>query len=280
MVNMAITHSQGVAGAGATAAGTAVAVGTVTLPRPGPWNIWGIWYTTAGGTPTDVQQRQIFLEVDDINADLVPTPTPYRFPLFSAPAIAGDSQLSQMVPWMYKPTAYRAAGNAQIRFNADIAEDETVAARIAAGVFYGIKPNMYDVMAQDVIANHYQAVEGTADTNAETSAGTITLSEKAKLITGITVDAVMATSAEGDELSGTMRIASDDVDLAPAIYPLSHVTSAPLESGEATLDVVGLIPKMIPVHIPVPQGARIEFLTDLDQDIGVAAITRSYISYM
>lgn len=280
MVNPLNTHSQGVAGAGATVAGTEVAVGTVTLPRPGPWNIWGIWYTVATGTPTDVEQRQIFLEVVDINADLDPTPTPYRFPIFSAAAIAGDSQLSQMVDWRYKPTSYVAAGGAAIRFDADIATAETVAARIAAGVFYGVKPTMFDTMAQDVMANHYQGVVGTADTTAETSAGTITLSEKAKLITGIAVDVVMATSAEGDELSGTARIQSDDVDLPPMIFPLSHVTSAPLESGEATLDVVGTVPKMVPVHIPVPQGSAIEFLTDLDQDPAVAAITRSYIAYV
>ncbi len=218
--------------------------------------------------------------MDDINADLTPAPTPYTFPVFSAAAIAGDSQLSQMVPYRYKPTAFSAAGGAQIRFFSEIATDETVAARLTAGVFYGVKPTMYDLMAQDVLATHYQGVEGTADTTAETSAGTITLSEKAKVITGLAVDVVQATSAEGDEVSGTARIDSDDVDFAPFIFPFSHVTSAPLESGEATLDVIGIIPKMMPVHIPVPAGAAVEFLTDLDQDIGAAAITRSYIAYM
>ncbi len=280
MVNMAITHSQGVAGAGATTAGTEVSVGTITMPRPGPWTIWGLWYTVAPGTPTDVQQRQIFVTVDDINGDITPQVRPYMIPIWSSSAIAGDSQLSENLPWHYKPVNWRAEGGTQIRFLADVAEAETVAARIAMGIFYNVKPSMYDLMARDVLANHYQAVEGTADTNAETSAGTITLSEKSKLITGIAVDAVMATSAEGDELSGTARIQSDDVDLPPFIFPLSHVTGAPLESGEATLDVVGTIPKMIPVHIPVPAGVAIEFLTTLDQDIGVAAITRSYIAYV
>lgn len=280
MVNPAITHSQGVAGAGAVTAGTEVTVGTITMPRPGPWNIWGVWYTVATGTPTDAEQRQVFVRVNDINADITPTPTPYTIPLFSAGAIAGDSQLSELVDWRYKPVQWSAAGGTQIRFHANIATAETVAARIAIGVFYGVKPKMYDVIAQDVVANHYEDVAGTADTTGETSAGTITLSEKARLITGIAVDAVMGTSAEADELSGTARIQSDDVDLPPFIFPLSHVQSAPLESGEATLDVVGTVPKMVPVHIPVPAGAAIEFLTDLDQDPGAAAITRSYIAYL
>lgn len=280
MVNMAVTHSQGVAGAGATAAGTEVTVGTLTMPRPGPWNIWGIWYTTATGTPTTTEARQTFIRVNDLNGDLTPNPTPYTFPLWSASSVVGDSQLSEQVDWRYKPVVWQAAGGAALRFHADVAAAETVAARIAIGVFYGVKPTMYDVIAQDVIANHYQAVAGTADTTAETSAGTITLSEKARLITGIAVDVPMATSVEADELSGTARIQSDDVDLPPFIFPLSHVTTAPLESGEATLDVVGTVPKMVPVHIPVPAGAAIEFLTDLDQDIGAAAITRSYIAYV
>ncbi len=280
MVNMAITHSQGVAGAGAVTAGTEVSVGTITMPRPGPWNIWGLWYTVAPGTPTDAQQRQIFVTVDDVNGDITPQVRPYTIPLWSSAAIAGDSQLSENLPWHYKPVNWQAAGGTQIRFLADIATAETVAARLAMGIFYNVKPTMYDVIAQDVLANHYQAVVGTADTNAETSAGTITLSEKSKLITGLAVDVVMDTSAEGDELSGTARIQSDDVDLAPFIFPFSHVTGAPLESGEATLDVVGTIPKFVPVHIPVPQGARMEFLTDLDQDISAAAITRCYIAYV
>lgn len=280
MVNPAITHSTGVAGAGATVAGTEVTVGTVTMPRGGPWSIWGVWYTLAPGTPTTAIQIQHFLRVNDLNGDLTPTPVPYTIPLFSQAAIAGDSQLSQMLDWRYRPVAWNALGGAQIRFHADTATDETVAPRIAAGVFFGVKPTAYDVVAQEIIANYMQWVEGTADTNAETSAGTITLSEKARVITGLCVDVVMDTSVEGDELSGMARIQSDDVDLAPFIFPLAHVTGAPLESGEATLDVVGTVPKFVPVHIPVPSGARIEFLTDLDQDIGAAAITRSGIAYV
>lgn len=280
MVNKAITHSQGVAGAGATVAGTEVTVGTVTMPRGGPWNIWGVWYTTCPGTPTDAQQRQIFMRVNDLNGDIIPTPKPYTIPLFSSSAIAGDSQLSQHIPFIYNPVNWQAQGGTQIRFHADIATAETVAARIAAGVFYGVKPRAYDVVAQMPLFNFTQGVAGTADTTAETSAGTITLSEKARVITGLMVDVVQDTSAEADEVSGTARIQSDDVDLAPFVFPFAHVTSAPLESGEATLDVVGVVPKWLPVHIPVPAGSAIEFLTDLDQDVTAAAITRSYIAYV
>lgn len=280
MVNRAITHSQGVSGVGATVAGTEVTVGTVTMPRGGPWKIWGVWYCTVPDTPTTAIQIQDFLRVNDLNGDITQNPTPYTIPTYSLGAILGDGGNFLHVPWNYKPVNWDAAGGTQIRFHADCATAETVASMYACGVFYGVKPTFFDPMAQDVMANHYQAVEGTADTNAETSAGTVTLSEKARLITGLAVDVVMDTGTEGEAVSGVARIQSDDVDLPPFIFPFSHMMGAGLDPAEAHMEGVGLVPKFVPVHIPVPAGSAIEFLTNLDVDVTAAAITRSYIAYV
>lgn len=280
MVVAGMTHAQGVAGAGATTAGTEVTVGTITLPRPGPWNIWGIYFTVAGGTPTTAEENMEFVRVNDLNGDLTPNPTPLTFPTLAQSAIAGDGQIASTNAWQYKPVNYSAAGGAQLRFHSDVATTLTVANRCAYGVFYGSKPSAFDVMSGLPIYQHCQRVEGTADTNAETSLGTITLSEKARLITALAVNVNMATSAEADEISGLFRIQSDDVNLTPNIYPFSHVTSAPLDPAEAILMTEQQIPKFIPVHIPVPQGAQIEFLTDLDQDVGTAAIAEAYVGYV
>lgn len=280
MVNPEITHSQGVAGVGATTGGTEVSIGTITMPRGGPWNIWGIWYTTASALPGTGIQLQSFIRVDDINGDITPTPTPYTFPTYSQGAILGDGGNFLHLPWKYKPVNWRAEGGTAIRFMADEATTVTTGSQFSIGVFYGVKPTMYDLMAQDIQANHYQGVSGTADSTAETSAGTVTLSEKVRAITGLCVDVVMATGVEGEEVSGTARIQSDDVDLPPFIFPFSHVMGAGLDPSEAHMEGVGVVPKFIPVHIPVPAGSAIEFLTDLVSDVTAAAITRSYIAYV
>ncbi len=280
MVNPAITHSQGVSGLGATTGGTEVSIGTVTLPRGGPWNIWGVWYVCAPDLPGTGEQLQAFVRVNDVNGDLNPNPTPYTFPLWSMGAILGDGGNFYDVPWRYKPVNWQAAGGAQLQFLADEATTVSTASLFAVGVFYGVKPTMYDVVARDVIANHIQGVSGTADTNAETSAGTVTLSEKAKVITGLCVDVAMATGAEGEALTGLARIQSDDVDLPPFIFPFSSMMAAGLDPAEAHMEGVGHIPSFIPVHIPVPAGSAIEFLTNLDVDVGAAAITRCYLAYV
>lgn len=280
MVNPAITHSQGVSGAGATTGGTEVSIGTLTLPRPGPWNVWGLWYTTSPDLPATGEQLQSFIRVNDVNGDITPTPTPYTIPMWSMGAILGDGGNFYDVPWRYKPVNWNAAGGTVLDFLADQATTVSTATDHQMGVFYGVKPKMYDVMARDVLANHYQAVAGTADTTAETSAGTVTLSEKSRLITGLCVDVVMATGTEGENLSGTARIQSDDLDLAPFIFPFSSVMASGLDPSEAHMEGVGHIPSFIPVHIPVPQGAAIEFLTTLEVDVTAAAITRCYIAYM
>ncbi len=279
MVNPAITHSQGVSGTGATTGGTEVSIGTTTLPRPGPWKIYGLWFTSSHDLPGDGIQLQSRMRIDDINADIMPTPTPYTIPIFSQPAILGTGGDSYMVDWRYKPVNWVAAGGTQLRFLENEATTLSTAGQFAMGVFYGVKPTAYDVMARDILANHYESVGGTADTTAETTAGTITLSEKAKVITGICMDVVGSASVEGEQLSGLARIQSDDVDLPPFTFPFSHVSTAPLETVENDAQAVGTIPTFIPVHIPVPAGASIEALTTLDVDVGAAAITRFYLGY-
>ncbi len=283
MVNPAITHSQGVSGVGATTGGTAseVSIGTTTLPRAGPWNIYGLWFTSSHDLPGDGIQIQSRMRVDDINADVIgDTPTPYTIPIFSQPAILGTGGASYMVPWQYKPVKWQAAGGTQLRFLQAEGTTLSTAGQFSMGVFFGIKPTMYDVIARDVIANHYEFASGTADTTAETTAGTVDLSEKAKVITGLCVDVVGSASVEGEQLSGLARIQSDDVDLPPFTFPFSHVSTAPLESVENDASAVGTIPTFIPVHIPIPAGSSIEFLTTLDVDVGAAAITTSYIAYI
>lgn len=281
MVNPAVTHSLGVSGVGATTAGTPVTVGTVTFPRPGPWNVWGMWYNIAPDTPTTAEENISFLELVDVNGDLPMNPTPYLLPILSRSAIAGDGQLSEVYPWQWRRFGWGAVpGGSQLRFREDVATSNTVGNQIAAGFFFGVKPNSYDVETGKVLMNHVQRVEGTADSTAETSAGTITLSEKAKMITGLCFTVDQATSAEGEGVLGTYRIDSDDIDLTPSVYPFSHVTSSPLDPAEAILMTSQYEPKFMPVHIPVSGGVAIEFLSTLTVDVGAAAITNAYIGYV
>lgn len=280
MAQANITHADGVSGAGGLTAETPVTVGTVTLAAGGPWNVWGIYYAIVEDVAVTTEQSINVLRVLAPNTSdfLTPAPSPFDIPTTAIGAIAGDGAIPWALAHQVKPVAWRVAGKGLIRFQTfpDITISNAV--RASCGVLYGTKPQVVERFdeAPYVFSDR---VAGTSDGTAEASIGTITLSERATLITALCVTVDHATNAEGDEINGLFRIQSDDIDLAPARYPFSHYTTAGLDPAEGIFLATPYHPKWVNVHIPVPGGARVEFLTDLDQDVTNAANTNCYIRY-
>jgi hypothetical protein len=280
MAKHEMTHADGVSGAGGLTGETPVTVGTVTLPAGGPWNIWGIYYALVEDVAVTTEESIHILRVLAPNSSdfLDDAPAPFDIPALSIGPIAGDGAIPAAIPHRIIPTAWRVAGRGQVRFQTFPDQTISNAIRASAGVLFGTKPNLTPL--GDPLYRFCDRVSGTSDGTAEASIGTITLSERAKMITGLAVTVDHQTNVEGEEINGLFRIQSDDLDLAPARYPFSHYTSAGLDPAEAIFLAQAYVPKFVPVSIPVPGGARIEFLTDLDQDVTNALRTNCYVRYI
>lgn len=116
------------------------------------------------------------------------------------------------------------------------------------------------------------AATATGDTT-ETLVGTITLSAKAKRITGIwcqTLGGALLTTAEA--ITGIFRLQGDSLGLEPAKYPIDQVNT--LTSGVAALPT-----HIIPVNIQVTGLAQVNCYVTLDDDQTGALLARVGLLY-
>ena len=148
----------------------------------------------------------------------------------------------------------------------------TTAPHTAGGVLFGDKiPEQRPLVFCDGVYTSWAST-------AETSVGTITLAEKAKIIVGILADL-----SKGDALTtaitcmATIRLASDDIKMPPAQFPCSRC----YDSGDGTVAGETAAPRcdFIPVDIPVAGGARIDVYATSTESVTGNADINVYIAY-
>jgi hypothetical protein len=265
------THCMIVSGAGAVTA-IDTTIGTITLPAGGEWRIFGAFCQAVLATPTPAQGLSGHFRLDPASGDLKPHPAPSRMPFPAIPAMLGATTDVVASPLDIIPVNYVAPGKAQIGMIFHQDTTNTVAPQVVMGLIFG---HNVPVRTNLVFCDRVQAAVTLAT---ETSLGTITLSENAKMITGlcgtIVGNGVLTTL---EELIGQFRLTSDDVKLAPSSWPFSTAYSAGLGALINQGDVS--VPIWIDCAIPVIGGARIDIFADLNTAFTNGAHTQVFLKY-
>ena len=265
------SHCAVVVGAGSTAAGD-TSLGTITLPAGGPWIIMGVFAQVAAPTATAGECFGGHVRLVSLDGDVDPNPAPSRFPTGIGPSFLGATHPVTHNELMVFDCEYTAPGKARIEIIYNEASAVTVATQVVAGIIFG------KTRAGKRPIKFINRVRAAVTSAADTSVGTITLSEKAVAITyvgGVLAQDGVLTVAE--ELLGFFRLSSDDVNMAPSQWPFNAAYSAGLGALIANNEVV--LPKMIPVIISVPGGARIDCFVDLNTAVTNAAEVEIFIAY-
>lgn len=265
------THGMVIAAAGGTAAGD-TSLGTITLPAGGPWLIFGVYCLHARATATAGEATGGSFSFLSLDGDVEPNPAPSRFPMGSLPSFLGATADVQVDPLQIFPVEWMAPGKARLEFIVNEPTANTVAPQYVMGVLFGRSRPV------DATFRFIDRVRASVTSAADTTVGTITLAEKATVIThvgcSLAQDGVLTT---GEELLGFFRLSSDDINLAPAQYPCSAAYSAGLG---VLINQSGAAPAyLIPVSIPVSGGARLDCFIDLNTAVTSGAEVIVFISY-
>lgn len=266
-----VTHGMCVAAGGSTAAGDTV-IGTITLPAGGPWAIYQVWVAIALATATAAESAGGHLRINSVSGDVDPNPAPTRFPTGQIGSILGAASGQAVMPVQIFDVDFLAQGKAVIELIYNEASAVTVATQVVCGIIFGkVRPVKRPIRFVD---RARAAVTSAADT----TVGTITVSEGARKIVGICAvasqDGVITTA---EELIGFVRLSSDDLKIVPAQFPLSAAISAGL--GATISPPAVTVPVFIPVDIPVTGGARIDCFVDLNTAVTNAAEIEIFLAY-
>lgn len=252
----AVTHGSCVAAVVGGVAAADYVIGAITLPAGGPWTIYKVWCSYAMTTQTAGESGGGYFLFRSSSGDVSPNPAPSRFSAGLVPDFLGATAPQVMSPTQIFDVNWHAAGKAVIDCLFHIPFAVTVAPQVVIGMVYGPSRAMPTPISFSDVAR--------VQTNAaaETAIGTITLAESARRITGIS--AVLAQSnvvTTVESLIGFIRMASDDINLAPALYPFSCAYSGGL--GALIENSPPPVTLQIPVDIPVRGGARVDAFVDL-----------------
>lgn len=265
------THGAAVAGAGSTAAGRTL-IGSIVLPAGGDWLISGIWGQAVQATMAAAECAGGYIEAVASTGDVVPNPSPGKFPTGYAGSQLGAATPVQACPLHIHNVDWSAPGKASIAlyYHQDIAI--TVANQVVCGLIYGKSA------IEKKPAKFIDQVQITKTAAAKSAIGTITLSERAEEIVGIgfhcAQDGVLVAA---EELLGFGTIESDDLDVVPGEYPAAMAFSAGL--GTAIGNPVYTPQALIPVSIPVIGGARVDCSFTLNTAVTNAALISCFIAY-
>jgi len=268
----AISHGSCVAAVVGGVAAADYLIGTITMPAGGPWSIYKIWCLYAMTTQSAGESGGGYFLFRSASGDVSPNPAPSRFSAGLVPDFLGATAPSVMSPLHIYDVAWNASGKAVIDCLFHIPFAVTVAPQVIIGMVYGPSRAIpTPIIFSDVVRLQTNAA-------AETAIGTITLAESARRITGVT--AVLAQSnviTTVESLIGFIRLASDDINLAPALYPFSCAFSGGLGAlieNSATSPAI-----QIPLDIPVRGGARVDALVDLSVATTNNAEIEVFLSY-
>jgi len=260
-----------VEGAGGVARGDYL-VGTITLPAGGPWVIYGVFGTFARITATALQSTAGYMFLRAVVGDLIPNPSPSRFPLGNDGSFVGATADAPVDPLHFIDTIYQAPGKSVIELWFHQSGACAAIPVVQMGVVFGLQiPYFRSVMFMDL-------VDVDLNLAAEVAIGTITLAERATRLThigGIFHPTLGFTT--GEEIIGHFRLASDDVKLEPSIWPFSCAIGAGLGALIQASDTIE--PFLIPVDIPVPGGARIDVFGTLITALAIDVEAEIVIGY-
>ena len=268
-----MTHSMIVAGAASAAAGDST-IGTIELPsrESGNWLIHSVFGQVARATATAAESVGGDLRLVVAQGELTPNPAPSRVPIFENGSFLGATADVSVCPLHMYPTAWEATGQARLSLVFNTAITNTVAAQVVAGVMFS------DERPAVTPFKFIERVRTAVTSAADTSIGTITLSQNATRIVGICgilqQNGVLTTA---EELIGFFRLGSDDVKIVPAQFPFNTAYGAGLGALIASAPVGPT--NFIPVDIPVPDGARIDCFCDLNTAVTNGADVEIFIAY-
>ena len=251
-----------------TNAATKLQIGSnLTLPAGGPWTIHHVWCQIAQPTRTVSEGSGGYFVVEAASGDVSPDPAPGKYPLIGNIASCSANSGPTAMPLHLWPVNWSAPGKAVVSLYAVNLLAQATAAKVVAGIIFGEAiPERRPLVFCDCVSSSFAAT-------AEQLVGSITLAEKATRIVGI-----LAYLNKGDAWTaaetciGHIRLASNDIGLAPAQYPCAYCYS----SGDGTIEGESATPlsSFIPVDIPVIGGSIISvFATTIEAVTGNADIT-------
>lgn len=268
-----MTHSMIVTGAASAAAGDTT-IGNIELPQreSGNWIIHHVFGQVVRATATAAESVGGHMRLSPTQGELEPHPAPSRFPLFESGSFLGATADVSVCPLHIYEVEYAATGQARIDLIYNNAIAATAGAQVVLGILFG------DERPEKRPIRFVDRVRTTVTSAADTSIGTITLSQNAVRIVGVAgilqQDGVLVA---GEELIGFFRLSSDDVKLVPAQYPFNAAFGA----GLGVTIEGGNQPKIdfLPVDIEVPKGARIDCFVDLNTAVTNGADVEIFIAY-
>lgn len=227
-----------------------VTVGTITVAAGGPWKLHNIFGTVVRATATAAEQVGGFMKLVAPSGDVTPDPSPSIWPIGGVGSLLGTTAPAATAQMYDYPVDLTVAGKGSIQMQYSNGSAITVSPFATLGIMYG--PSIPAVKR----FTFCQESRGAVTTVAETTLPTITLSEKASRIVGISAfiqqDNVIVTA---EELIASVRLSSDDTDLAPSIWPFNvgfHAGIGTTINGGEQHQI-----KVMPVDIPVEAGSRI-----------------------
>lgn len=267
------THAQAVTGTGGTAAASITQIGaTLILPADGPWNIWGLWAMAVQDTGVLGEAVGGSIIVDSVAGDIVPDPAPGRWPCFGISSQSAASFGIHATPLNIWPVNWTASGKAQISLSYLNDAGNAVAPIVAAGILFGDK-------RPDVVPHPFaDRVSASLTAAAEATIGTITLAEKATRITGIMCTFIKDGAITADEgMMGTVRLASDDMKMPPAVFPFNQAFSA--ADGTPAGGTGTAQAQIIPLDIPVTGGSRVNCFGTLVNAVTAGVQAQVFLFY-
>ena len=208
-----------------------------------------------------------------VSGDITPDPAPGTYPITAGGSRLGATSDVMTCPLEVYPTNLSAMGKAAISLSFVNHLGNAVAPQCAAGIIFSKQiPAVTPLVFSDVVS-------GAITANTETQLGTITISEKATRLVGIKAtlmqDGVLVTA---EELIGTIRIASDDVDLTPGQFPFSAAHGAGL--GALITGGMSFPTPYIALDSPLEGGSRIDCFAILNTAVTNAASAQVAIAYV
>lgn len=267
------THAKAVQGPGSTTAATKLQIGAnITLPAGGPWIIFALWGQVVKATTVPAEGTGGQLIIDALSGDLTPDPAPGKYPLPGNPGTSSANSGNAAVPLHIWDVLWNAAGKSVISLSYLNQLAITTASEVAAGIIFGDSvPAKLPLKFCDGVFSSFASAQ-------EQTIGTITLSEKATRIVGVFADLNKGDAlTTAEEIIGTIRLASDDVKMPPAEYPMMRA----FDAGDGTVEGETACPKMefIPVDIPVVGGARISCYATTSISVTGNADVQVFIAY-
>jgi len=267
------THAKAVQGPGGTTAAALTQIGAdISMPAGGPWIIFNLWGQVVKTTTLPAEGTGGQLVINAVSGDLTPDPAPGKYPLPGNPGTSSANSSSAAVPLHIWDVLWNASGKSIISLSYRNQLAITTASEVAAGIIFGdsVPAILPLVFCDGVYASFASATEQ--------SIGTITLAEKASRIVGIFADLNKGDAlTTAEEVIGTIRLASDDIKMPPAEYPMQRA----FDAGDGTVEGETACPKMafIPVDIPVTGGARISCYATTSISVTGNADVQVFIAY-